>query len=141
MDFMPTRCTLIPFTAVRMTGLIAEHDLPHYAGDYEYTNRLRLLGFAPYIFTGSRVKVDAQNTGTSVFHKALSLRVRISSLFSIKANFNPIYRLRFVRLAYPCYAWPSAMVMCLLRSAAELLLGGSAIRFLIRRKESGFAGS
>jgi GT2 family glycosyltransferase len=139
-DFLPTRCTLIPFAAARRAGLIAEHDLPHYGGDNEYTNRLRKLGFPPYIFTGSQVKVDSRNTGNSVFHKALSLKVRIRSLFSIKTNFNPIYRLRFVRLAYPWYAWPSAMLLCTLRSVFEVLLGGGAIKFLFRRKESGFAG-
>ena len=139
-DFLPTRCTLIPVAAVRRAGLIAERDLPHYGGDNQYTNRLRRLGFPPYIFTGSQVRVDAKNTGSSVFHKALSLEVRIRSLFSIRANFNPIYRLRFVRLAYPWYAWPSAMLLCTLRSVLEVLLGGSIIKFLFRRKESGFAG-
>jgi GT2 family glycosyltransferase len=139
-DFLPTRCTLIPFAAAKQAGLIAENDLPHYGGDNEYTNRLRTLGFPPYIFTGSRVRVDAKNTGNSVFHKSLSLKVRISSLFSIKANFNPIYRLRFVRLAYPWYAWPSAMFLSVLRSVLEVLLGGGAIKSLLRHKESGFAG-
>jgi len=139
-EFLPARCTLIPFAAAKRAGLVAERDLPHYAGDYEYTNRLRTSGFPAYIYTGSQVRVDAKNTGTSVFHKPLSLKTRITSLFSIKANYNPVYRLRFVRMAYPWYAWPSAMVMCLLRSTVEVLLGGNAVKFLLRRKESGFAG-
>jgi GT2 family glycosyltransferase len=140
-DFLPTRCTLIPFAAVKRAGLIAENDLPHYGGDYEYTNRLRQLGFAPFIFTGAQIRLDAQNTGHSVFHKSLSLKVRLRSLFSIKATFNPIYRLRFIRLAYPAYAWPSAMTVYLLRSALEVLLGGRIIKLIFRRKETGFAGT
>jgi GT2 family glycosyltransferase len=139
-DFLPTRCTLIPFAAIKRTGLVAEHDLPHYGGDNEYTNRLRKLGFTPFVFTGSQVRLDANNTGNSVFHKSLSLKARLKSLFSIKTNFNPVYRLRFVRLAYPWYAWPSAMCLSLLRSVLEVVLGGSAIKLLFRRKESGFAG-
>jgi GT2 family glycosyltransferase len=139
-DFLPTRCTLIPFGAAKQAGLIAETELPHYGGDNEYTNRLRRLGFPPFIFTGSRVRVDSKNTGSSVFHKSLSLTARVRCLFSIKANFNPVYRLRFVRLAYPWYTWPSAMCLCLLRSLLEVLLGGGTIKTLFRRKESGFAG-
>jgi GT2 family glycosyltransferase len=139
-DFLPARCTLIPFAAAAKAGLIAEHALPHYGGDNEYTNRLRRLGFTPYIFTGSHVRLDASNTGHSVFHKPLSLRARVGCLFSIKANYNPLYRLKFVQLAYPWYSWPSAMFLCLLRSALEVVLGGETIKFLYRRKESGFAG-
>ena len=139
-DFLPARCTLIPFAAVTRTGLIAEHDLPHYCGDYEYSSRLGSLGFPAYIFTGSQVRVDANNTGTSVFHKSLSLKLRINSLFAIKTHFNPMYRLRFVRLTYPWYSWPSAMFLSILRTVMEVLLGGGAIKFLFRRKESGFAG-
>ena len=139
-DFLPGRCTLIPFAAAAKAGLIAEQDLPHYGGDNEYTNRLRRLGFAPYIFTGSQVRLDSSNTGHSVFHKPLSLKARIGCLFSIKSTFNPRYRLRFVRLAYPWYSWPSAMFLCLVRSGLEVVLGGDTIKSLWRRKESGFAG-
>ena len=140
-DFLPTRCTLIPFAAVKKAGLIAEKLLPHYGGDNEYTNRIRHLGYQPYIYTGSRVKVDADNTGIDVFHRALSLKSRVSSLFSIKSTANPIYRLRFVRLAYPWYAWPSAMFLYTLRSTLEVLMGGNAIRRISRQKESGFSGT
>ncbi len=140
-DFLPTRCTIIPFPAIKKAGFIAEKELPHYGGDNEYTNRVRKLGYPPYIFSGALVKVDAGNTGTDVFHKSLSLWKRISTMFSIKSTANPIYRLRFVRLSYPLYAQPSAMVLYALRSVMEVLLGGAAIRFIFRRRESGFAGS
>jgi GT2 family glycosyltransferase len=121
--------------------LIAEKELPHYGGDNEYTNRLRKLGCLPYIYTGVKVRVDAKNTGTDVFHKSVPLWVRLNSLFSIKSTANPVYRLRFVRIAYPWYAWPSAMVLYLARSLLEVFLGGMAIRCLFRQKESGFSGS
>jgi GT2 family glycosyltransferase len=140
-DFLPTRCTLIPCPAVVKAGLVAERQLPHYGGDYEYTNRLRRLGFQPYIYTGSQVRVDAKHTGTDAFHRPLSLSKRFSSLLSIKSTANPIIRVRFIRLAYPPYAWPSAMLLYLLRSLSEVLLGGAHIRSALPLKERGYSGS
>jgi len=140
-DFLPARCTLIPFTAVRQAGLIAEKSLPHYGADNEYTNRLRKLGWQPFIYTGSQVSLDAQNTGSDVFHKRLPFRMRVGSLHSIKSSSNLVYRLRFIRLTYPIYAWPSAMLLYTLRTILEVFLGGSAIKLLFPQRESGFSGS
>jgi hypothetical protein len=140
-DFLPARCTLIPYEAIERAGLIAEAQLPHYAGDYEYTNRVRKLGYQPFIFTGVRVRLDTTNTGADVFHRDMSLRKRICSLLSIKSTANPVYRLRFVRIAYPWYAWPSAMLLYVVRSLLEVLLGGVVIKSLVRFRESGFSGS
>jgi len=140
-DFLPTRCTLIPYPAVAKAGLVAERELPHYAADNEYTNRMRKLGYQPYIFTGVRVKLDTKNTGDDVFHAPLSLGKRVGSMFSIKSLSNPICRLRFVKLAYPRYAWPSAMVLYLLRSLTELLFGGTHIKSIFPRNGRGYSGS
>jgi GT2 family glycosyltransferase len=140
-DFLPTRCTIIPFAAVKQAGFVAEKALPHYGADNEYTNRLRKLGYQPFIYTGARVRLDAKNTGTDVFHKRLSLGTRLRSLFTIKSTYNPFYRFQFIRLTYPVYAWPSAMLLYTLRTVLEVLLGGSAIRLLFPHRESGFSGS
>jgi GT2 family glycosyltransferase len=139
-DFLPTRCTLIPYAAVQKAGLVAESSLPHYGADNEYTDRLRKLGYQPYIYTGVRVRVDTGHTGADVFRRRLSVGKRLRSLFSIKSTANPIYRLRFVRLVYPWYAWPTAMLLYVARSAMEVILGGAVVRNLWRRSESGFAG-
>jgi GT2 family glycosyltransferase len=140
-DFLHARCTLIPYSAVVKAGLVAERELPHYGGDNEYTNRVRKLGYQPYIFTGARVRLDTKHTGVDVFHRRLSLSKRVGSLFSIKSAANPIYRLRFVKLAYPRYAWPSAMILYLLRSATEVLFGGALIKSIFPMKERGYSGS
>lgn len=140
-DFLPTRCTLIPFSAVEGAGLTAEDELPHYGADNEYTNRIRRRGYQPYIFTGARVNVDVKHTGTDVFQVALSLRQRVGSLFSIKSTANPVYRLRFVRLVYPRYAWPSAMALYVLRSLGEVLFGGTILKSVLRMKEAGHSGT
>jgi GT2 family glycosyltransferase len=139
-DFLPTRCTLIPFEAVKKAGLTAEKELPHYGGDNEYTNRVRKLGYPAYIFSGCRVKVDAKNTGIDVFLKKISFVERVGSIFSIKSTANPLYRLRFVKLVYPWYACPSARLLYAMRSVMEVLFGGGAIKFIVRRRESGFSG-
>ena len=140
-DFLPTRCTLIPFDAVRQAKYTSETKLPHYGADYEYTNRIRKCGWQPYIFTGTQVQLDALNTGNSVFHKKLTIKTRLLTLFSIKSASNPIYRLRFIRLTYPYYAWPSAMLLYILRTFFEVLFGGDIIKKMFARKESGFSGS
>jgi GT2 family glycosyltransferase len=140
-DFLPTRCTLIPYPAVAKAGLVAERELPHYGADNEYSNRIRKLGYQPYIFTGACVRLDTKHTGADVFHRRLSLGQRIGSMFSIKSSYNPICRLRFVKLAYPRYAWPSAMILYLLRSMAEVLLGGPLIKAVTSAKGSGASGS
>ena len=140
-DFLPTRCTLIPYPAVAKAGVVAERELPHYAADNEYTNRVRKLGYQPYIFTGVRVKLDTKNTGADVFHAPLSLGKRVGSMFSIKSLSNPICRLRFVKLAYPRYAWPSAMVLYLLRSLTEVLFGGTHIKSIFPINGRGYSGS
>lgn len=139
-DFLPARCTLIPFAAIRKAGLIAEKALPHYCGDYEYTNRVRKLGWKPLIYTGSRVVLDSQHTGSNVFCISLPLAARIRTCFSIKSSSNPYYRLRFIWLAYPPYAKPSAMLLYAARSLLEVLLGGPAIKSVFARRESGFSG-
>ena len=140
-DFLPTRCTLIPYPAVAKAGLVAERELPHYGGDYEYTNRVRTLGYQPYIFTGACVRLDTKHTGADVFHRRLSLGKRIATMFSIKSTANPICRLRFVRLAYPHSAWPSAMALYLLRSVMEVSFGGAHIKSVFPSKERGYSGS
>jgi hypothetical protein len=43
-DFAPTRCVVIPNSGIYRAGPILESRLPHYAADYEYTNRLRRSG-------------------------------------------------------------------------------------------------
>ena len=141
MDFLPTRCTLIPFAAVAKAGLVAERALPHYGGDNEYTNRVRRLGYQPFIFTGARVRVDVGHTGADVFYRKIALLERIRTLFSIKSLSNPVYRLRFIALTYPRYAWPSAMLLCLLRTCLEILLGGGWLKSILPGKERGYSGS
>ena len=120
---------------------MAERELPHYGGDYEYTNRVRKLGYQPYIFTGACVRLDTKHTGADVFHRRLSLGKRIATMFSIKSTANPICRLRFVRLAYPRSAWPSAMALYLLRSVMEVSFGGAHIKSVFPSKERGYSGS
>lgn len=140
-DFLPARCTLIPYAAVAEAGLVAERELPHYCADYEYTNRLRKLGYQPYIFTGVRVRLDAEHTGTHVFYRRVPFCKRMGCLFSIKSPSNPACRARFVKLVYPRYAWPSAMILYLLHSLGEVLLGGARIRSMFPMKEHGYSAS
>lgn len=140
-DYLPTRCLMFPFSALLECGVIAEKRLPHYGGDEEFTNRLRLYGYQPFIYTGVKVFLDARNTGTDVFHKRINLRKRIGSLFSIKSTANPIYCIRFVKMAYPWYAIPSGIILYVSRSILQVLFGGSLLKKVARKNETGFSGS
>jgi GT2 family glycosyltransferase len=140
-DYLPTRCVMFPYSALVECGVIAEKQLPHYGGDEEFTNRLRLKGYQPYIYTGVSVFLDSSNTGTDVFHKPLSFRKRLVSSFSIKSPSNPKYRIAFVKMVYPWYAVPSGIILYFFRSVLEVVLGGSLIRKIFNKNESGFSGS
>ncbi len=140
-DYLPTRCLIFPFSALLECGVIAEKRLPHYGGDEEFTNRLRQYGYQPFIYTGVKVYLDASNTGTDVFHKKINIWKRLGSLFSIKSTANPVYCIRFVKMAYPWYAVPTGIILYLLRSILQILLGGRLLKKVSRKNETGFSGS
>jgi GT2 family glycosyltransferase len=140
-DYLPTRCVIFPYSALVECGVIAEKQLPHYGGDEEFTNRLRLKGYQPYIYTGVSVFLDSSNTGTDVFHKPLSFRKRLFSSFSIKSPSNPKYRIAFVKMVYPWYAVPSGIILYVFRTFLEVVLGGNLIKKITKKSETGFSGS
>ena len=139
-DFLPGRCTLLPIEAVEIGGFVDEQRLPHYGGDYEYSNRLRRLGFSLFVYTGLQVILDPNNTGLSAAKGDSSFSSRLANTFSIKAAYNPWYRLVFVRLAYPWFAWPTAMSLVVLRSLVEIALGHKLMSKCVLRAESGYSG-
>lgn len=140
-DYLPTRCIMFPYTALVECGVIAEKRLPHYGGDEEFTNRLRLKGYQPYIYTGVIVYLDVSNTGTDVFHKPLNFRNRLGSLFSIKSPSNPNFRITFVKMVYPWYAVPTGIILYVSRSILEVSLGGNLIKMIAKKSGTGFSGS
>lgn len=139
-DFLPTRCLMIPFVALVDAGLTAEKELPHYGGDYEYTARLSRLGYKAYITTDIHIELDMLNTGADVYTKKLNIRQRASSVFSIKSQSNPISKIKFVWLVYPWFARPSAIILYLFRSIFEIVLGGNTLKKIFQNSESGFSG-
>ena len=138
-DYLPTRCVLLPLAPIR-TGLRAnEKLLPHYAADYELTHRLKQLGYFPYIYTGVWVECDVRNTGNNVFVKSGGFRDRVRKLFFIKSAYNPVTRIRFVWIVFPWYAKASAILIYSLKSLLELILGGRVIRAVVSHNERGFS--
>lgn len=140
-DFLPGRCTMIPVMAIRKAGGINEFALPHYGADYEFTRRLKHAGYPAYLFSGASVECDVANTGHNVFHKKIPLARRLRGLFSIKSADNPFYRTRFIWLAYPRYAFPTATLAYLCKSLACAILGGERIRAFAPGLETGLSGS
>jgi GT2 family glycosyltransferase len=140
-DFLPGRCTLIPVLAIWTGGLINERRLAHYGADYEYSNRLKRLGFPAYVCSEAVVECDVKNTGNSLYHKHSRLVERMSRIWSLKSIYNPIYRSRFICLTYPWYACPSALLIYFVKTIVEVALGGELIGKIFRSREMGFSGA
>lgn len=138
-DYLPTRCLLFPVKSINNSELIAEKLLPHYGADYEFTHRLSMNKYKPFIYTNVWVEVDTNNTGESVYSQEKNILQRVSNIMSIKNPSNPKFRVIFVLLVYPLYAIPTAIFFYLARTFLEVSLGGKKIRTLLNKKESGFS--
>lgn len=138
-DYLPTRCMLFSVEALMKVGVISDKMLPHYGADYEFSHRLAKAGYTPYIYTGVSIKVDKQNTGTSVYAHKSSFRERFSNLMNIKNPSNPKFRIIFVLLVYPVYAIPTAILGYLVRTMIETILDKKQIFYLFGQKERGFS--
>jgi GT2 family glycosyltransferase len=140
MDFLPTRCVLFPVNALREVGFVNERRLPHYAADYEFTNRLRRHGYQPFLTGSIHIESDATNTGNDLYRKGFSFHERVRRLFSIKSQFNPRYRINYVLLAYPVYAIPTALLAYLAKTIVEVGLGGARLKKILPGKGTGISG-
>ena len=135
-DFLPTRCVLIPVAAVRQGGLVNQTWLPHYGADYEYTRRLSRLGYKALVCTGARLECDMANTGKHGFASTEGLQARLRQMFGVKCSYNPVYRVRFVWLAYPAYARFTATLVYLGKAFAEMIGSGRMADYLVPKSNS-----
>ncbi|MDA7679720.1 glycosyltransferase [bacterium] len=138
-DFLPARCVLFPAAFLHQVGLVSEKMLPHYGADNEYTHKLIAQGCRAYVVGDVRVECDVENTGVSVYSARKTLRKRIEQSMSIRNSSNVLYRMRYLRLTYPWWALPTAMLSYLARSLLEIGLGGTRIRRIFSRNERGFS--
>lgn len=123
-DFLPTRCVMLPLKALHTGGIANEIHLPHYGADWELTNRLRKCGFQPFICRSALIEVDIFNTGIDhEKRKSLSLIQRLKSIFSIKSIENPIYRFRYINLVYPYYSRAFPHIIYFFRSLFSTVKG------------------
>jgi GT2 family glycosyltransferase len=137
-NYLPTRSLLVPVEAIRKNGLIAQHCLPHYGADYEFSRRLAKAGYTPFIYTGAWVEVDSENTGKSVYSRTSSFSSRLFNLASIRNPSNPWYRTIFVVLVYPWYSWPAAITAYLLRTLIEVFFDKERIATFFGREGRGY---
>jgi GT2 family glycosyltransferase len=139
-DFLPTRCVLIPIAAVRQGGLVNEARLPHYGADYEYTRRLSGLGYKAFICTDARLECDMANSGKHGFLAKEGLKATLCQMFTVKCSYNPVYRVRFVQLAYPAYARFTASLVYLGKSFVEMIGGARMSDYLVPKSNSWYSG-
>lgn len=138
-DFLPSRCTLVPARVLRECGLMEERLLPHYGADYEFAHRLVAHGHRAFLLGDVRIESDVSNTGASVFSRTTTFGERVSQLGSIKNPSNVRYRTNFLRLTYPAHALPTAILSYLARTVAEVTLGGDLLRRLLPARERGLS--
>lgn len=130
--YLPTRFLLLPATAVRGGHYPDAERLPHYCADYEYTNRLRLAGFAPLVFGGTHAELSEKNTGFDTFLMPTRFRERLARIRDIKCPYNFRYRYRFVSLTYPAWAFLPGLVTHFAKIFLEIGLGGRRLRHFRR---------
>lgn len=128
--YLPTRFLLVPVKALREGVFPDEARLPHYCADYEYTNRLRLGGYAPVLFTGASAVLDEENTGFDTYLAHTTLWARIARAWDIKCPYNFRYRFRFVRLVYPAAAFLPGLLSHFAKIFLEIAFGGRKLQGL-----------
>jgi len=121
-SFLPGRCFIVRVKDLRAIGMFFSTKLPHYHSDVELSNRLRLIGCRPILNPNITFAADMANTGLSVYSRKQTLRVRLSSLFSLKNPSNPYYRWVMIQSMWPPYSRPSAHLLYTLRTLIEFLL-------------------
>ena len=120
-DFLPSRCILIPLISLDINNLVLYSKLPHYHADYEFTNRLKRSGYQLYLAPSASVYVDINNTGLNVFNSSFDIKLFIKNYFSIKNQSNPFYRFNFIIATFPKWAVPTALFTYFIKSLLELL--------------------
>jgi len=125
--YLPTRFLLFPAEVIRRGCLPDDRRLPHYCADYEYTNRLRRLGFAPVVYTGAFAFLSEENTGFDTYRGPTNLWSRLKRAFDIKCPYHLLYRYRFVRLTYPWPAFLPGLTSHFAKIGLEILLGGKQL--------------
>ncbi|MEM9016396.1 MAG: hypothetical protein AAGC68_05235 [Verrucomicrobiota bacterium] len=128
LTYLPTRFLCCSVEALGTAGFPNAESLPHYCADYEFTNRLRLAGYAPIAFSGARAELVEENTGFDTYLLDTSLWSRLRRLNDIKCAYNLRYRYRFVRLTYPLAAQVPGMISHFAKIFLEVLLGGRALQ-------------
>ena len=122
--YLPTRFLVFPASALVHGIFPAAEKLPHYCADYEYSNRLRLKGYEPIVYTGTYVFISEENTGFDTYLRKTSFWSRLKRVNDIKCAYNFRYRYRFVRLTYPRRFQIPGMLTHFAKIFLEILLGG-----------------
>ncbi len=130
--YLPTRFLMFPAKAVREVGLPNQKHLPHYCADYEYSNRLRLYGYLPYVDTESLVENLEDNTGFKTFDQPTKLVERLNKCLEMKCTYNLIHRFWFVMLVYPGWTRVPGLLTHFVKIGVEIMIGGIRLRKMIK---------
>lgn len=121
------RGTLFPVAIFRKLGLYDEHHLPHYAADYDFSQRARRAGFPIYVCRNCRVFSYVDATGMTTIRDRLSLKSFWNYFTNIKSPANLKARWWYGWNNCPNALLPSYIVLDVLRIA-----GGYFKYFLLR---------
>lgn len=121
--YLPARFLIFSGHALKTVNYPDAEKLPHYCADYEYTNRMRLMGFKPTVWTKDFVINDHLNSGFSAKQRETKFFSRVVASFEFKCSYNLIHRFNFVVKTYPKYALPTGLLSHFLKIAIEVVLG------------------
>ncbi len=100
-DLLPGRGTLVPIRMIRVSGNVDGRVFPHYAGDYEFFQRLKRHGFRLGVTSEARIAAHADETGLYTVGDMIGMRRAWTLISSRKSMNNVIDHWRFIGRCAP----------------------------------------
>jgi GT2 family glycosyltransferase len=121
-DMLTGRSVVYP-SAVFIDNNFDNINFPQYGGDSEFTIRAKRLGYELFLVPSSAVIVNREATGLNPMDRNLSLKQKISSLFSIKSVNNLKIKAKFALKVPPVYARPTYFFISIIKVILQILVG------------------
>jgi GT2 family glycosyltransferase len=126
-DMLTGRSVIYP-TFLFESNNFDDINFPQYAGDVEFTARMRSLGYKLLLVPNSAVLVSREDTGLNPMDRVLSFSEMVSTLFSIRSSNNILVRTRFSMRVPPLYARPTFFIMAMVKIFIQLWIGNYIAR-------------
>ncbi len=120
-DLFEGRGTLVPMRMIRVVGNVDRDRLPHYAADYEFSNRLKRHGFRLLMTNRTTVRVRLDETALASYDGPTSLKRLWFEATSKRSYRSYTTQFTFIDLAGPDRGRWKLKVRYVARSVTRLL--------------------